>query len=357
MNRKRTEHKFEAAEDIDERLARYGSTCEIKLATVEEGDKKFAKAPEWLTLMKVGEYADYFRRIKVTEEHFEAVLKNFKKGVIRRDLFYSYRHDDHGQAACWIRELRIAEEDGAKVLQTKVKWTKRGKQEVEDGEWRYTSAWIDFAFEDPLTGEPLGPTLKGATLTNDPFIDDMNPISKLSKKEKERKDNETMELKEALDKITNLEEKLSKIEVGESKLQAEVSELKMQNQTLEQENEKLSKEIVANKKKAEQKEHEDKFNKMLEEGKVVEAQREPWMKRDFEKFASLAGTTNTKPAGTSESPQSDGDGDVQDKILKMARERMKSDSKLSMDQAIDDVLDDNEDLREAYNKATGFDAE
>jgi phage I-like protein len=128
-----------------------------------------------LSRIQVGMVGDFehawFGKFSINRGTFEAFVANFNARTNKRLPF----DRDHagGPAAGWIYGLEIDENDNLFAL---VKWTKRGKQEIEDEEYQYTSMTFSMNYVDKYSRE-LGPYLHGVTLTNDPFLDEMETVS------------------------------------------------------------------------------------------------------------------------------------------------------------------------------------
>jgi hypothetical protein len=275
------------------------------------------KAPEWVQLMRTikAEHGVY-GAVKLDTKDLQAFKKNFDEKKRRVELAVDYSHMAHLEAAGWITNIELREQDTELWIQ--VDWTDEAKKKIQDKQYRYLSADFSMKYIDEETNEVIGQMLHGAGLTNRPFIRGMNPILseindvELSNEQickirgiihgKDEQPNEkdiVMNFKELLEAVKNLsnEEKTQLSEAigvapkSNDESDKQLSEANQKVKDLEEEKKKLSEE----KEKLEQ---ERKFDALLSEGKVVEAQREPFLANDMEKFASLKEDVNLSEAGS-----------------------------------------------------------
>lgn len=225
-----------------------------------------------------------YGEVLIGAEHLNLMKANFDANVRGIDISIDYTHDNEAgenPAACWIKELHVkSNKDGkGKGLFAKVEFTPMGLDKISKKEYKYSSAdfAIDYIDQD---GKHHPYVLRGGTLTNRPFIKNMNPI-KLSEYKPVIKENKTMNRDEMLAAL-----KVQGIDV--SSLQASNSSLTSENVSLKKQITDLS--AVPAQKDAEIKALNDKlaladkkivddakdlaFNKLVGEGKVVPAQKE-----------------------------------------------------------------------------------
>ena len=240
------------------------------------------------------------------KKNFDAKVRGYTDGKLPIDYF----HEGWKEAAGWISALYL--EANGTELWADVQWTPKAMECIGGGEIRYLSVEFSFDYQDNESNQKFGPTLFGAGLTNRPFVKGMKPVVQLS--EKGGKGN--MELKEALEKIQTLSTQVTDLETKLSESVKASDSLKL--------------ELEAAKKKAV-------FDKMLSEGKVVEAQREAYLANDMVTFAERAKPVNTIPAGTKaqEAPVSSGKTAAAE-ILELA-EKLVSEGQISLSAAISKV--------------------
>ena len=163
-----------------------------------------------------------------------------------------------------------------------------------------------------------------------------------------------MTLDEAKKKIADLETenkklsegvaKLEELEMSPEEMMAEIKMLREKLKGMEDSQAKLQEEKMLAEKKGQ-------FDKMLAEGKVVEAQRDAFMEDNTVKFAELAGEVNLKGKGTNGGKKDDDVTDPEGQVLSLAEAMMKE-KKISCADAISVVLSENPKLREAYEANT-----
>lgn len=256
-----------------------------------------------------------YGEITLTEDIFGRMKDNFDRNVRGIDISIDYTHDnENGEepAACWIKELGIClNSKSKKVLKAKVEFTPKGKKLVTEKEYKYASADFVMNYRDER-GKHHPYVLCGGTLTNRPFIKELNPI-KLSEHKTKQKEINQMN-KEALivalkeqgvdvvmlqgqydsqkAEIQNLQNKIKELSALPAQKENEIANLKTQLET-------LNSTIVKNEK-------EQVFNSLLEEGKVIPAQKDNILgvfdtaekMKNFYKDAPVI--VKTKPKGSNE---------------------------------------------------------
>ncbi len=311
------------------------------------------RPPEWIQLLRTGKWQHpSYGPLVVTLDTLQAFKKNFDERVLGIDINVDYAHNSDKEAACWIRELAI-HDDGK--LFARVDWTKAGAAKVAEKEYRYTSADFDFDYRDPETGKKFGPVLKGAGLTNRPFVKGMAPTINLSEFTEEKEMNE---LEKALAQVKTLSEENSALKANQQKLDDALAgkspeELVAKIQELEAKIAELTGKVSAGEKEKALAEKTGKFDKMLSEGKVVEAQRAAFLADDTVKFAELAVSVKLADQGSGKEPgdvEKDETTDVEEKIHKLAETLVKDGKAKNIAEAQSIVLKDpaNSALREEY---------
>ena len=324
---------------------------------------------EWVQLLKIGTFMHPkapLGKFSLNESMLQRMKKNFDNNVRRlkgRDLAIDYSHDSGGKASGWIKEIELREDD--KQLWILADWTPNARQALEEKEFRYISADIDFNYIDNENGFEHGPTLLGAGLTNRPHIKDMEiilseqgansmtleqikeAIGSLGPEEKKSLMaffGEGME-KKLEEKETMLEEmstELSEVKVKLNEVNANIETLKEENKTLKVEKENMDKEA--------------KFSELLNEGKIAPAQKETFMKMELslseEFFANAESRINLDEKGTG-APAKEEKEEVSNFEVRLdeeAKKLMSEDNKLTLGEAYSRVLDTNEELKKEYNK-------
>ncbi len=323
-------------------------------------------APKEVQLLRTGTYNhDVYGKFVVDKKTLSDMIENWKANVRGVDLAIDYSHENEKIAAGWIADL-ILTNDGTE-LWAKVDWTPKGKQVLVEKEFRYLSPEFNLEYEDKELGQTFGATLLGAGLTNRPFIKRMAPTVELTElTEGELEDMKT--LQEAITEIANLTKKLSEMEVEKKKLEegqkamdgmspeqmmAKIKELEALVAQLKGEKEASEKKAMEDKACAEKK---SKFDKLLTEGKAVEAQREAFMKDDMEKFISLSEkpSLNAQGSGGDSSKEEKADDKsetpAQDKVIELAEKLVAEKKVKSLSEGISAVLADpaNKKIRADY---------
>jgi phage I-like protein len=317
-------------------------------------------------------------------------------GVEMPVLPIDYFHEEEKIAAGWIKGLqKKLDSRGVKALFADVVWTPKGKQKIEDRELAFTSPLIARNYKDSETGKTYDVILKGAALTNIPFLRDMEPAQALSearrlfmlyklsgdnpdinsnqgenmpkwkkilegldsvspedrkelseaieeesKKLSEKVKADAKKLKKTQDglklseeKVKDLEEKAADSEKGENEqLTLALSEAKEAKKQVAS----LTKTMAETAKKAG-------FDKMLSEGKVCEAQRKAYMKDDMVEFAKNQEAVKLDESGAN-AKGDDSEAQAHAKLQKLAEAKQEKDKSLSYGEAVSLALSENPDL-------------
>jgi len=206
-------------------------------------------------------------RFDITKKDLAQMVINYDKNVRRLkggEIAVDYSHDAGGVASGWIRAIELRE-DGNQLWIT-VDWTPKGLQSIQDKEFRFISADIDFEYQDNETEIMHGPVLLGAGLTNRPHIKDMEIIL-----------NEHINPNKGAGMTP--EEMLKKI--GE--LEAQVNALKAQLTAGEHDREKLESTLSESKKSVEKLKTDAEENKT----KLAEVEAEKLKVKKEAKFSEL----------------------------------------------------------------------
>lgn len=272
--------------------------------------------------------------LEVTSEMLSNMVKNFQDNVRGIDLAVDYKHEAEDIAAGWFKDLYLLN-DGQE-LWAKVEWTPQASKVIADKEFRYLSADFHLNYKNNETQEMYGPTLLGAGLTNRPLVKGMEPVVELS----EGKGNPQMDPKDK--KIAELE-----AQVGAS--EKALSDMKAAHKSLEDQVAQFQKDACVAKEAQMLAEKKSTFDKMLHEGKAVEAQREAFMKDDMIKFAENAGTPHLKAVGSAEHPAPadiKNKEDAEKEVMKFAQKRVADKLSKNLSEAISVVLREHKDLKE-----------
>lgn len=277
---------------------------------------------DWVQLIRVGKFDHAcYGKFDITEEVLKSFKLNFDRNARGVDIAVDYFHESFSEAAGWIKEIELKENDSQ--LWIRVEWTDRAKEKILGKEIRYISADFDLEYVDSETKKEYGATLYGAGLTNRPHVKDMKPVfSEIIEQTKNKKDTAmTIDFKDILESVANLSED-EKLQLGEklgfsvktsddtetTKKLADAEDAKKlaesKIKTQEDNVLKLSGELKSLKDDLAEKGKEIQFNEMFTNGKVVEAQREAFMKGDMAKFATNAVSINLDEVGSNSASSS-----------------------------------------------------
>lgn len=291
--------------------------------------------PKRVQLLRVGEFNYSGDTLKISKETLLSLKENFDANVLKYEdgkLPLDYFHDSDKIAAGWIEGVELSSDNSE--LWIDVKWTTGAESKIAEGELRYLSA--EFALEYQLNegSKKFGPTLLGAGLTNRPFVKGMKPVKQFSEKGNQ------MTLEQAVAKIAELEKMIQDMKDMESADKAELSAMK--EKAIE--DAKKASEVAALAEK------NTSFDKMLSDKKVVEAQREHFIKGDVIKFAELSKPLNDGKGTSGEGAPITGKT-AQDQIIELA-EKLVTEKKISLSTAISSVLSSDPELKAKYEKET-----
>jgi phage I-like protein len=279
-----------------------------------------------------------YGKVEITPLMLKEMVKNFYDHVRGIDLMIDYSHNTDGEAAGWIRSLRLDENNQS--LWASVEWTRPGKIALEEKRYLYISADFETNYRDNETLKNYGTVLKGAALTNRPVVKKMAPTITLSEVEMdeilkqimallkvESPDGVIAAMERQMTDVKTLEEKVAELE---AKMTEEPKEEEVVLEDLEKEG--LIAELADLKAKLAKTEKDSEFNVLLSEGKVVEAQRKAYLTNDVKELVKNAQAINLSEQGhgSKGSDHVEGELSFEDKVLKLAEEKMKSDTTLSI---------------------------
>jgi phage I-like protein len=301
--------------------------------------------PNKIQILRTGDWkrSPIGKPLKITPQIITSLKENFDQKVRGYDdgkLPVDYFHDSDKVSAGWIEALTI-EADGNE-LWAEVKWTNKAMSMLSEGEVRYVSVEFDTDYQDVETGKKYGPTLFGAGLTNRPFVKKMQAVANFSEGEAPMMTPEQM-----MARIKELEAALAAAQGQQGAVVQDLGQQKQMYTELKTQHDALVAKMAEEKKANEQK---DLFNKMLSEGKAVEAQREAFMSSDMVKFAELAQPLNLKEKGSEkEPPTTDDKRPAMEQVMELAEKHSKEKG-VKLSDSISHVLRSNKDLNEKYQK-------
>ena len=278
-------------------------------------------------------YDQRYGKVEVTESMLSEMVDNFDKGVRGIDLMIDYSHNTDGEAAGWIQSLFLSEDK--KELWARVEWTKGGQIALEEKRFLYISADFEKNYRDNESLINYGTVLKGAALTNRPVVKRMSPAITLGEVQMDEILKKIMEMLK-VDDASKLEEEIKKMMEDKNQMGEKLAdyENKMnehdekETQLSEKEKEalKLSEKVKDLESKLELNEKNSKFNVMLAEGRVVEAQRDAFISGDMVKFAENAGEINLSEKGHGKAGDNkiSKEDDFESKVIALAEKKLES---------------------------------
>lgn len=326
------------------------------------------RAPDTIQLFRTGTFfhPDY-GKFDITPQMLSEMVQNFRANVRGVDLAIDYAHDAEGEAAAWIKDVFLKEDN--QQLWARVAWTEGGRAKVEGKNFRYISPDFSFKSRDPETLQLHGPTLNGAALTNRPFLKRMAPVIRLSElSQKDTEEEDDMTLEEAKARIKELEGSVAKLseasatlaslqkDLGDASpadLNARIKELEGQVESqstqlseLRRKNSDAAAEVERTKKNGE-------FDLLLKEGKVVEAQREAFMKGDTLSLLKLSEKVNLNAQGSGNPPPGDvSNAEAQVQLSEYAKSLVAQNKAKTFGEAFRLALSEKPDLAAKYRSAT-----
>lgn len=163
----------------------------IRLATPTKGD-----GPQWEQIGKAGTWQGYpSGPLQLTEAIFDQLIRNFRAhpsyeagedGIgIARVIPWDFDHASQkgnpavegAPAQAWVLELEKRQVGGELALFALTEWLEPAKSYVREGKYAWASMVLWGDQVDPVSGDPIGWLLTSVALTNDPFIQGMQPLA------------------------------------------------------------------------------------------------------------------------------------------------------------------------------------
>jgi len=215
-----------------------------------------------VTLVREGawDHPEY-GQFAITADDIDRMVANFDANVTKQETPIDVDHDHSAGAVGWVQRVtKDVDDKGRAVLKAIVNWTDDQAGKVGNA-FRHMSIHFDPEYMDAETGESYGPTLRSASVTNFPFVKDMEPIAlseltsyKEGKMSEEKKEEEGVKLTEAeaaeVKELTGLLPRLRSLFKGEEKKEEEkpddvrLTELQTSNLKLREELEATAKQMA-----------------------------------------------------------------------------------------------------------------
>lgn len=284
-----------------------------------------------------------YGEILLTSKTLEKICENFKNRVRGIDIALDYTHDNEGgekRAAGWIKSLEIRSTDKGQGLFASVEFTPKGRELVQQKEFKYASADFVIDYMDQ-TGKHFPYVLRGGTLTNRPFIKEMHPIQ-LSEYNQAKEEIKNMNkealiaaLKDAGVDVVALQSSATEavaLKAENQELQNRIKELAALPATKDTEIKALKDQLEETNQKLITKDLERVFNSLVAAGKVVPAQKETLLKM-FKKPEELeAFYKDALPVVSTEAKGKGGEGS--DETLTKAEEEILAQGEFTKEQII-----------------------
>lgn len=114
------------------------------------------------------------RRIEISKDMIQTAHTNFNDPNRIVDLPLRLKnHSSDAPAAGWIKDMYLADIDGRKWAFAGVDWTPAGRKAVDNKDYGYISPEFNPNYSNRNTNEKQGTTMQGASLLNDPQLEDM----------------------------------------------------------------------------------------------------------------------------------------------------------------------------------------
>jgi phage I-like protein len=262
--------------------------------------QEIKNSSEPVEIIRTGNFThSLYGYFEITAGVLRSFKKNFYERATRIDIAIDYFHEYYAEAAGWIKDIVLQDND-TRLFAT-VEWTEKALEKINKKEIKYLSAEFDIDYIDSETRKKYGPTLLGAGLTNRPHVKDMKPVFNEHDNNTIKKD-DNMDFETILQAIGGLSDD-QKIQIAEKLdlVTKKTSDNIDSKKQLADDSivKKLTDEVKILKANLDLQQKVAKFNEMFASGKVVEAQRDAYLKGDMIAFAENAVKINLAAAGTS----------------------------------------------------------
>lgn len=178
----------------DESVHLHRVTCDAALPMPAVGPE--ADAPVWVQVASGGVYKGYAGgAFEFNASIFAQIVRNFRKHPSYRDgaadvIPWDFNHASAAfagdgsipltgtPAQGWVRELDVrAGADGRAQLWAFTRWLEPARSYVKEGRYKWASVVVGFDVRDQISGANIGAVLESIALTNNPFIEGMQPLA------------------------------------------------------------------------------------------------------------------------------------------------------------------------------------
>ena len=199
--------------------------------------KSVEQVPTAIEIFSTGYVAD--RDQTISEVMIDQLINNFEKKVQVIEVPITYDHPasrlDKTIAAGWIKELtkEIHDETGMIKLVADVHWTRKGREHLYEGDYKYISSEIYWSFLSPRDGETdMGAVITAASLTNNPAVVTLEPITNFNKdgkmdekKEMEKKEMENKDYNDMKAEMEKMKAEMEKMKLERDKYKKQLEEM------------------------------------------------------------------------------------------------------------------------------------
>lgn len=144
-----------------------------------------ADKPVWVQIAKQGAFAGHpSGPFRLDEKTFDEIIRNFR-ATENRVIPWDFEHASEmpategsipergAPAQGWITDLKIEGGD----LYGLTNWGELAREYIHSKKYRFCSPAIRFGSKDRVTGKNIGARLTSVALTNEPFLDGMQPLA------------------------------------------------------------------------------------------------------------------------------------------------------------------------------------
>lgn len=348
--------------------------CNLKLDAIKLSDPQSGGTPinPPCQLLRVGKFNHpKYGEFEVTATTLSEMKANFDRKIRGVDVAFDYFHDSDKEASGWPTRLYLSS-DGLE-LWADVDWTPPALVKLSNRELRYFSPDFAFKWTDPESNVTYKNVLFGGGLTNRPFVKDMAAIVASETKEEKKMTPEQLkiladlqaavlklsedaakpaaapDMEKLMSEHAEMKKKLAEyaekekaaapvvaapaVKAADSGAEPDTddpAELKKRLSAAKEENAKLCADAKKLDEAKQMAERAGQFTVLLSEGKACAAQKDAFMSNDMTKFIKLAQPVNLKSAGSGAGAgEGTGEGTRDERVLKLAEEKVKADPKLS----------------------------
>lgn len=160
------------------KLVRLGATGEI---SPQQGH---TVKRAWNQIAKAGAFAGHSAGpFELNGQVFSEIVRNFKATANKRipvDFEHASESDPTSgtipytgaPAQGWVVDMKASETDLLGLFE----WLEPARTYVSEGKYKFLSPAVRFGARDRVTGKPIGARLTSVALTNNPFLDGMQPV-------------------------------------------------------------------------------------------------------------------------------------------------------------------------------------